>query len=338
MTEAGATGGATIAPMPPWLAPICETLRGTASRGRLPHAVLIEGGPARGGDWLAHWLAALTHCTQPGAPCLQCGDCRRVFAGQQPDVQRISPEEDSREIRIYQIRDAAAELALTRHGAGRKVAILTPADRLNRHAANALLKTLEEPSGSSLLILVASYPSRLPATIRSRCVRLRVPRPSLDVALTWLDAQRAGVDWRATLALCGGEPFAALDSDPQLIAAVMRATQEALGGEAGTRLDPIALADAWSRQHYELRLAAIENWITDRLRESAGVRRESTEMRPATHLPGGDARLNIRQLFAALDAVREARVLAESPVNKTLVLERLLWMLASARAAKRAAS
>lgn len=338
MTGTAATDVATIAPMPPWLAPVCETLRGTASRDRLSHAVLIEGGPARGGDWLAHWLAALTHCTQPIAPCLQCGDCRRVFAGQQPDVQRISPEEESREIRIDQIRDAAAELALTRHGAGRKVAILTPADRLNRHAANALLKTLEEPNGASLLILVASHPSRLPATIRSRCVRLRVPRPSLDVALAWLNAQRAGVDWRATLALCGGEPFAALDSDPQLIATVMRATHDALGGEGGTRLDPIALADPWSRQHYELRLAAIENWVTDRLRESAGVRPESTEMRPATHLPGSDARLNIRQLFAALDAVREARVLAESPVNKTLVLERLLWMLASARAAKRAAS
>lgn len=335
MTETAAAGGATIAPMPPWLAPVCETLRGTARRDRLSHAVLIEGGPARGGDWLAHWLAALTHCTQPIAPCLQCGDCRRVFAGQQPDVQRISPEEESREIRIDQIRDAAAELALTRHGAGRKVAILTPADRLNRHAANALLKTLEEPTGSSLLILVATHPSRLPATIRSRCVRLRIPRPSLDTALAWLNAQRAGVDWRATLALCGGEPFAALDSDPQLIATVVRATQEALGG---ARLDPIALADPWSRQHYELRLAAIENWVTDRLRESAGVRPESTEMRPATHLPGGDARLNIRQLFGALDAVREARVLAESPVNKTLVLERLLWMLASARAAKRAAS
>jgi DNA polymerase-3 subunit delta' len=321
--------------MPPWLEAPCSTLRETAARGRLSHALLVEGGPGRGGDWLAHWLAALTHCRSAPAPCLACPDCHRVFAGQQPDVHRISPEEDSREIRIDQIRDIAAELALSRHGAGRKVAILTPADRLNRNAANALLKTLEEPTPGTMLILVATYPSRLTATIRSRCVRVRVPRVATDVALEWLAAQRPGVDWRATLEICGGEPFAALDTDPELVATVLRSTRELLGGP---RFDPIAIADPWSRQHYELRLASIENWVTDRLRRSAGLGSQSGEMRAAAHLPGDDPRLNIRQLFAALDAVREARALAETPVNKTLVLERLLWMLASARAARRAAS
>jgi DNA polymerase-3 subunit delta' len=321
--------------MPPWLAAPCSTLRETAGRDRLPHALLIEGGPGRGGDWLAHWIAALTHCQRSPAPCLACPDCQRIFAGQQPDVHRISPEDDSREIRIDQIRQIAAELALTRHGVGRKVAILTPADRLNRNAANALLKTLEEPTAGTLLILVATYPSRLPATIRSRCVRVRVPRAATDLALEWLAAQRPDVDWRATLAICGGEPFAALDTDPELVATVLRTTRELLGGG---RFDPIAIADPWSRQHYELRLASIENWVTDRLRQTAGVDSQSGEMRAAAHLPGDDPRLNIRQLFAALDAVREARALAETPVNKTLVLERLLWMLAHARAARRAAS
>lgn len=325
----------TMISMPPWLEAPCSVLRETAGRDRLSHALLIEGGPGRGGDWLAHWIAALTHCRRAPSPCLSCPDCHRVFEGQQPDVHRISPQEDSREIRIDQIREIAAELALTRHGAGRKVAILTPADRLNRNAANALLKTLEEPTPGTLLILVATYPSRLAATIRSRCVRVRVPRAATEVALAWLATQRPAVDWRATLAICGGEPFAALDTDPDLVATVLRTTRELLGG---ARFDPIAVADPWSRQHYELRLALIENWITDRLLQSAGVGVQSDEMRGAAHLPADDSRLNIRQLFAALDAVREARALAESPVNKTLVLERLLWMLAHARAARRTAS
>jgi DNA polymerase-3 subunit delta' len=331
---------ATPAPlsMPPWLESTCGTLQETAARQRLSHAILIEGGPGRGGDWLAHWLAALTHCRQPQVPCLRCADCQRVFAGQQPDVHRLSPEEDSREIRIDQVREIAAELALTRHGSGRKVAILTPADRLNRNAANALLKTLEEPTPGTLLILVAAYPSRLAATIRSRCVRVRIPRAATRVALDWLAAQRPGADWRATLAICGGEPFAALDTDPELVASVLHTTRELLGGAQGVRFDPIAIADPWSRQHYELRLASIENWVTERLLQAAGVGGQSDEMRAAAHLPGDDPRLNIRQLFAALDAVREARALAETPVNKTLVLERLLWMLANARAARRAAS
>lgn len=333
------TAAATaLTPMPSWLAPLCDTLRDAHQRDRLSHAFLIEGGPGRGGDWLARWMAALTHCRQRPAPCLQCADCQRVFADQQPDVQRISPEDDSREIRIDQIREITAELSLTRHGTGRKVAFLTPADRLNRHAANALLKTLEEPTPGTLLVLVATYPSRLSATIRSRCVRLRIPRPSQDVALGWLEAQQPGLDWRATLAICGGEPFSALQTDPELVATVLRTTRDLLGGAGGVRLDPIAIADGWSRQHYELRLASIENWITDRLLQASGVAGQSIEMRGAAHLPVDDTRLNIRQLFAALDAVREARVLAETPVNKTLVLERLLWMLANARATRRAAS
>jgi hypothetical protein len=128
------------------------------------------------------------------------------------------------------------------------------------------------------------------------------------------------------LRLHGGEPIAALEADVDAAAEILRGTQAALGGGDG-RLDPIALAEAWSRQHYELRLAAIENWITDALRDAVGA-----------HLPAADARPNIRALFAALDATREAVALAETPVNKTMVLERLLWMLSSARSARRTAS
>lgn len=316
----------SIAAMPPWLQPQCRTLQQAWAQGRFAHSLLIEGGRGRGGNWLASWTAALAHCREPARPCLRCADCERVFADQQPDVYRLMPEEDSREIRIDQVRTLAGELALTRHGAGRKVAILTPADRLNRNAANALLKTLEEPSGESLLILVAALPSRLPATIRSRCMRLRIPRPAAAVALAWLEAERPGVDWPAVLRLHGGEPIAALEADVEASAAVLRTTEAALGGQ-DARLDPIALADGWSRQHYELRLAAIENCITDALRDAT-----------LAHLPAAESRPNIRALFAALDATREAVALADTPVNKTLVLERLLWMLSNARSVRRSAS
>ncbi len=90
---------------------------------------------------------------------------------------RVSLVEESRQIRIEQVRELADELALTSHQGGYKVGILTPADALNRFAANALLKTLEEPPARTLLILVATQPSRLPATILSRCQRLRVRAP-----------------------------------------------------------------------------------------------------------------------------------------------------------------
>jgi DNA polymerase-3 subunit delta' len=325
-----------IDPMPPWLQPTCDRLRGAWAQGRLSHALLIEGGRGRGGDWLARWAAALTHCRAPVAPCLGCGDCARVFADQQPDVHVVSPEEDSREIRIDQVRALIGEFALTRHASGRKVAILAPADRLNRNAANALLKTLEEPTSDSLLLLVAAQPSRLPATVRSRCLRLRLPRPARDVALDWLERIQPHPDWPLVLELCGGEPLLARDCDVATAAGMARDTRAILQGGAAARFDPIALAESWARDQYELRLAAVENWITDRLREAAGVPAQSLDLRAGAHLPAPDSGMNIRQLFAALDATREARRLADTPVNKTLVLERLLWMLASARNSRRA--
>ncbi len=85
----------------------------------------------------------------------------------------MGPLEDSRQIRVEQIRELSEQLALTAHGGGATVALIAPADAMNANAANALLKTLEEPRAGVTLLLVASVPSRLPATILSRCQSLR---------------------------------------------------------------------------------------------------------------------------------------------------------------------
>ncbi len=324
--------------MLPWLEQTCRTLQHAHRDGRLGHALLLQGGAGLGGDWLAHWIAALTQCREADAPCLKCGDCQRVFADQQPDCQWIQPIEDSKEIRIEQVRELAAELALTRHGRGRKVVTLAPADRLNRNAANALLKTLEEPSAESLLLLVAAHPSRLPATVRSRCQLLRLPKPSAEVAIAWLESQRGAGPWAVVLDIFEGQPLSARDADLAQVAALARETFAILDGTDGSRLDPLALAESWQRSHYDLRLRVIENWLTKRLRQAAGVGVESPEMRAGAHLSYGHKGLNMRQLFGALDATREARQLAETPINKTLVLEKLLWILAGARAARRTAT
>src|SRR5581483_3689892 len=109
---------------------------------------------------LAHWIARLVLRTERDL---------------HPDWIQVQPVDDSRQIRIEQVRDLAQELSLTSHQGGYKVGVLSPADVLNRFAANALLKTLEEPPPRTVLILVATQPSRLPATILSRCQRIRVP-------------------------------------------------------------------------------------------------------------------------------------------------------------------
>ncbi|HEX4647880.1 MAG TPA: hypothetical protein VH111_03560, partial [Steroidobacteraceae bacterium] len=131
---------------PPWTAAQRDALTAAFRAGRLPHALLIHEAPGAGGEWLATWVAQLLLCQEPArAPCGACAGCRRVGALQHPDLLWVRVSDDSRQIRIEQVRELAADLALTAFAGGYKIAIVTPADALNRFAANALLKTLEEP-------------------------------------------------------------------------------------------------------------------------------------------------------------------------------------------------
>jgi DNA polymerase III subunit delta' len=313
----------------PWMRPAQEAIARAIDSDRLGHAVLLQVPNGLGGAWLARWIAARVFCREDAPrPCGQCLDCRRSFADEHPDCSFVQPLGDSKEIRIDQVRETSAALALSSHGGSRKLAILWPADRLNRFAANALLKTLEEPTRNTLLVLVAAELGRLPATVRSRCTRITVAAPDRATTLDWLRAHgAAGVDWDAVLGAVGNRPVTALEVDPVAVAALgadVRAALEA--GLAGT-LDPVATAERWSRDEFALRLDCIENWITDRVRAAAGGASGVRELRAGAHLPPPAMPLNIRTLFEVLDLVREARSFVESPVNKALVLERLLWRL-----------
>lgn len=308
----------------PWLRPLQQSLAEAVDQDRLGHAVLIQVDPGLGGEWLATWISARLFCSSGNAtaPCGQCVDCRRVSAGEQPDLLRLSPIEESKEIRIDQVREMAAELALTGHGRGRKVALITPAGRLNRNAANALLKTLEEPAGNSLLLLVSGEPSRLPATVLSRCTRVGVPVPSTDELVSWLLTHgKKGVDWRAVLSAIGPRPLLALQVDAEAIADLQRETVRALDQVVSGSLDPVETAETWGKEDFALRITCIENWLVGRIREWATGKGASSS----------------EALFAALDEAREARQWAETPINKPLALERLLWRLNAAATTRRPA-
>lgn len=313
----------------PWLRAAQTGFNAALAAGRLGHALLVQVSPGQGGEWLATWIAARIFCRSPvrstlgdGAvgetPCGRCLECRRVVADEQPDLLRVHPLEDSKEIRVDQVRTLSAELALTAHGGGRKVAILVPADRLNRNAANALLKTLEEPSGQALLLLVTGEPSRLPATVQSRCTRLRPGPIDDDALIAWLQAQRPGsaaTDWRAALGVLGPQPLAALAADVASLAGLRRETERALDDATRGALDVVETAERWGKDEFPVRIACIEAWIIARLREQGrGQRVEGA-----------------RPFFEALDHAREARQWTETPINKPLAMERILWRLATLR-------
>jgi DNA polymerase-3 subunit delta' len=295
----------------PWLEKEMAALRAAYEADRMPHALLIHEAPGAGGDWLATWIAQLV---------------LRTSRDTHPDWINVRPVE-STQIRIEQVRELSEELALTSHQGGYKVGIVSPADALNRFAANALLKTLEEPSGRTILILVATQPSRLPATILSRCQRIRIPAPTRAEAIAWLESTQGKGDWKAVLDILGEAPLLAAGLDAaavvQVAGDVRRTLEEATSGAA----DAVMTAERWSRADLPLRLRCFENWLTERIRRQFETKGFLTEVRAVTHLPPAQTVLNIRKLFELLDGVLELKSALETPINKGLALEHLLRRL-----------
>ena len=299
---------------PKWLAPAIASLSAARKAGRLPHALLIHDSAGAGGDWLANWAASVAMCLTPDeAPCGKCIGCVRVAKNQHPDLMRVVPIEDSKQLRIEQVRELAQELSLTSHQGGYKVGILSPADSMNRFAANALLKTLEEPPARTLLILVASQPSRLPATILSRCQKLKVRAPTRAESLEWLQATHGAGDWNGVLDVLGDAPFAAAEADPKAIPTLGAETRRTLEEMEQGTADPVATAERWHRADTALRLRCFETWLTDRIQRQP--------------VPGTRA----RALFELVDGVRELRATLDVPINRSLAIELLLRRLAAQR-------
>lgn len=196
----------------PWHAEHWARLQARRQRDALPHALLLVGPAGLGKRAFAQRFVQSLLCVEPvaGEACGHCRSCLLMAAGSHPDVIALSYGQrkdgaQRSEIVVEQIRDLSSRLAMSSQFGGWQVVTIDPADAMNTAAANALLKTLEEPAAQTMLILVADAPGRLPQTIRSRCQRIEFHMPSSEDALAWLQGE--GVrDAAAALMAAGGNP------------------------------------------------------------------------------------------------------------------------------------
>ncbi len=234
----------------PWHSEVWAGLEARLKAGRLPHAVLFGGPPGIGKMRLALRLAAAILCggAATARPCGRCDACRWVAQEEHPDLILCQPETGKAVIRIDAVRGLIDELALAAHRGLAKVALLAPAEAMNVHAANSLLKTLEEPPPGTHLILVSHQPGRLPATVRSRCQRLPLSPPPRETARRWLHEQ--GVPESATealLARAGGAPLRALSWSGEGAREAWQALWTALEQVARQPAEAMAVAEAWAQ-------------------------------------------------------------------------------------------
>jgi DNA polymerase III subunit delta' len=309
----------------PWLQGAQQRLRSASGAGRLPHSLLLISAPGLGAEALANWAAALALCESAGTrPCDACASCRLLRSDTHPDAHVVRLEEDAKQIKIDQVRELIEALTLKSYRGGYKVGIIEGAEALNAHGANAFLKTLEEPTADTVLIMIARPGHRLPATIASRCLRLGLRPPSAEAGLAWLAAHSAaGQPWAPALALAGGAPLLALQLDGAGLAALDTDMRESLAELSRGAVDVTLLAERWARSNPDVRITWLENWITQRVRALLGVRNSRQTAEPV-RLPAALLKPKIRALFELLDAARDVRRLAATSMNQQLALEALL--------------
>ncbi|MEJ2686744.1 MAG: DNA polymerase III subunit delta' [Gammaproteobacteria bacterium] len=313
----------------PWWEVAWQSLSDRRDQGRFPHAILLTGAGGLGKRHFARSLAQSLLCERPGAagtPCGACTGCALFAAGSHPDFLQVEPAEEGKAIVVDQIRALSAGLSLSSHAGGFKVATLTPADRMNAAAANSLLKTLEEPSDNTVLMLVSERPAALPATVRSRCQQIRFAVPAVDLALQWLTPRLEAPEQAGLLLdLAAGAPLLALELGRSDTIARRHERFAELSALFGGKVDVLEAAARWAQEKDLESLQWLTGWIMDMIRlktggQPSGLR--SSDLRDG--LMALAKALDSKQLYGLLDRLWDARRLAQTSVNRQLLMEDVL--------------
>jgi DNA polymerase-3 subunit delta' len=304
----------------PWLSEQWAFFIRRLESDRLAHALLIEGPAGNGKLAFACAMVSRLLCLEEQAlACGTCRSCKLLVGGAHPDCFDLQPEEDSQVIKVDQVRELIRKLDLTTSISTRKVALIHPAESMNGAAANALLKSLEEPYGDTVLILVSNNPGRLPVTIRSRCQSISVSQPDKQLVSDWLE-ERSGksrAETVAALRAAGGSPLRAaqyLDS-PELDAygqvRDVLATLLARPGSVsvvGNQLNELEAVDLW-------------RWLS--ICTAEVIKSRMTDL-PLNWLPA-NIKLSDKELLQLQKQADINRQLSSTPVRGDLLLQ--VWLI-----------
>jgi DNA polymerase-3 subunit delta' len=300
------------------------------------HGLLFKGTKGIGKLDLAINFAQSLLCQRPdrsGHACGECPSCHWFEQGTHPDYRLLQPEslsldgEDSetgkkpsKQISIDQIRGLADFFGMTSHQGGRRVIVIHPAETMNSNAANALLKSIEEPPPGLLFILVSHKPQQLLPTILSRCLSFALPAPDAASVTRWL-AEQGVKNPAEALAISGFAPLQAVQLDEQLGSEERDKLLRAVRQPAG--LDVFALAERLQKTEQVLVVQWLQQWCYDlsSMKLSGRLRYHPGEEAAIKKLIESIAPLNLARLQKHLQTAKRE---AQHTLNPKLFFESLL--------------
>ncbi len=298
-----------------WHRPFAEQWLEQARQERLPHAVMLAGPAGVGKRAAATWIVAQKLGIEPQGGLPQFPWARPQHA----DLHWLDKLKDKQTIVIEQVRDLVHDLSMTSYQGQSKAAVIEPANIMTRGAANSLLKTLEEPPGDTLLVLIADRAGSLPATVFSRCQRIDIRIPSEEEGLRWLHQYHPGGRCLDALRIAGFAPLAALEAVDFL------ETSDAMARDfaavIGDRISPLDVAGTWSK----IEPMFVLDWLSRQIQMA--IQTAQGGANGAQGLAIGNSvlqRIDTRNLFCYLDTINRLRGQPGGSWNVQLTFEGLL--------------
>ncbi|WP_455818091.1 DNA polymerase III subunit delta' [Pseudomonas cerasi] len=308
----------------PWLNHSYRQILSQHQAQRGHHALLIQALPGMGDDALIWGISRWLMCKRPDGlkSCGECHSCQLMLAATHPDWYRLEAEKGKSSLGIDAVRSVTEKLYHHAQQGGAKIVWLPDAGQLTEAAANALLKTLEEPPKNTWFLLSSREPSRLLPTLRSRCLLWHVAPPAEAQSLQWLQKHSAASlnELTAALRLSAGAPAAALalldDKTWQQRQRVCEALPSALQGDMLSLLPALHHDDAAQRIGWlcSLLMDAVK-WQQGGGQFISNVDRQTDVMRIASLLPSSAIDASLRQWIICRD-----RLLNVVAVNRELLL------------------
>lgn len=311
-----------------WHAAAWQHLLRLQQQQRLPHALLLTGASGIGKLQFARAFAAYLLCDKPQTyACGHCKGCRLAEQGSHPDHVELMPEERGREIKVDQVRELSGFVVAAAQQGGYRVVIIQPPEDMNSNAANALLKSLEEPGDKTVFMLVSDHPGRLMPTIKSRCQTLPLAMPDQQQALAWLQQYTAAEQAELLLNLAAGAPLQALEFLGSDVQAERELLLNSLKAAVSGRMSIPEIARKWQQQDALRLLGWLASLVDDLIRwqltadPQALINLDAQRM-----LEKAAVRTSQQQAFAFADKIQDYRqkLLAKANLNKQLMLEDVL--------------